>query len=40
MIENPADANLLSVLMGLVPYVVFIFVFSQEYREDFLISYC
>lgn len=40
VVENPADANLLSVLMGLVPYVVFIFVFSQEYREDFVISYC
>lgn len=40
VIRNPADENFLDVLMGLVPYVVFLFLFSQEYREDFVISYC
>lgn len=37
---NPAVSDFVSAAIGLVPYVIFIYSFSQEYREDFLINYC
>lgn len=37
---NPTTDDFVGAAIGLVPYVIFIYVFSQEYREDFLISYC
>lgn len=36
---SPDSQDVLNILFSVAPYLIFLYLFSQEYREDFIINY-